>query len=82
MWVSIRMYDFTAEPKMRDKTPNVNPKESYKKAAIYHKAYSVDFKGEANIVSKTAKGWNKDHDQDDSDDAVYKAYAFPVRVFK
>ncbi len=82
MWVSIRMYDITAEPKMRDKTPNVNPKESYKKAAIYHKAYSVDFKGEANIVSKTAKGWNQNHDQDDSDTAVYKAYAFPVRVFK
>ena len=83
MWVSIRMYDFTAEPKMRDKTPNVNPKESYKKAAIYHKAYSVDFKGEANIVSKTAKGWDKDHDEtDDYSKAVYKAYSFPVRVFK
>lgn len=82
MWVTIRMYDITAEPKMRDKTPRVNPKESYDKAAIYTKAYAVDFKGEVNIVTKTAKGWNKDHDKDDSDGAVYKSYAFPVRVFK
>lgn len=82
MWVTIRMYDITAEPKMRDKTPRVNPKDSYEQAAIYTKAYAVDFKGEVTIVSKTAKGWNKDHDKDDSDGAVYKSYAFPVRVFK
>lgn len=82
MWVTIRMYDITAEPKMRDKTPRVNPKESYDKAAIYTKAYAVDFKGEVNIVTKTAKAWDKDNKATSSDDAPHKSYAFPVRVFK
>lgn len=81
-WVRIRMYDITAEPKMRDKTPCVNPKNSYKKAAIYHNAYAVDFNGEVYIVSKTAKAWDKDNKPTSSDDAPHKSYAFPVRVFK
>ncbi len=82
MWVTIRMYDITAEPKMRDKTPRVNPKNSYEKAAIYTKAYAVDFKGEVNIVTKTNKAWDKDNNPTSSDDAPHKSYAFPVRVFK
>ncbi len=82
MWVTIRMYDITAEPKMRDKTPRVNPKESYDKAAIYTRAYAIDFKGEVNIVRKTAKAWDKDNNPTSDNDAPHKSYAFPVRVFK
>ena len=81
-WVRIRMYDITAEPKMRDKTPCVNPKNSYKKAAIYHNAYAVDFQGEVIIVSKTNKAWDKDNNPISDNDAPIKSYAFPVRVFK
>ncbi len=82
MWVTIRMYDITAEPKMRTKITRVNPKKSYDEAAIYTKAYAVDFKGEVIIVSKTAKAWDKDNKPTSSDDAPHKSYAFPVRVFK
>lgn len=84
MWVTIRMYDITAEPKMRDKTPRVNPKNSYEKAAIYTKAYAVDFKGEVNLVKKTNKAWEYDEDRTPTSrvDAPIKSYAFPVRVFK
>lgn len=84
MWVTIRMYDITAEPKMRTRTPRVNPKESYKKAAIYTRAYAVDFKGEVNIVRKTNKAWEYDKDRTPAsrEDAPIKSYAFPVRVFK
>ena len=82
MWVTIRMYDITAEPKMRTRTPRVNPKESYKKAAIYTKAYAVDFKGEVNLVTKTNKAWDKDNNPISDNDAPIKSYAFPVRVFK
>ena len=82
MWVTIRMYDITAEPKMRTRTPRVNPKESYKKAAIYTKAYAVDFQGEVNLVTKTNKAWDKDNKPTSDNDAPKKSYAFPVRVFK
>ncbi|EID85748.1 hypothetical protein MSI_05670 [Treponema sp. JC4] len=73
MWVSLRMYDITAEPKMRDKIAHVNPKESYEKASIYNRAYALDFKGEVNLVNKSKSEWEDGHT---------KSYAFPVRAFK
>ena len=83
MWVSLRMFDITAqEQKMRDKTPHVNPKDSYKKAAAYHKVFAYDFEGKENLVKKNTKGFDKDKDPDDDDDAVYQCYAYPIREFK
>ncbi len=82
MWVSMRMFDITAEQKFRDKTPHVNPKDTYKKAAVYWRAYAYDFAGGENTIKKTASGFNKDKDSDDSSTAPYQCYAYPVRVFK
>ena len=82
MWVRIRLYDITAEQKLRDKTPYVNPKKDYEHAAIYWRCVAYDLAGNRNFVKKHAKGFNSDGDKDDSDDAIKKCYAFPMRVFK
>ena len=82
MWVSLRLYDITAEQKLRDKTPLVNPKDDYEHAAIYWRACAYDLSGNETFVKKHAKGFDEDSNIDNDDDAIKKCYAFPVRVFK
>ena len=82
MWVSLRLYDITAEQKHRDKTPLVNPKDDYEHAAIYWRACAYDLSGNETFVKKHAKGFDEDSNIDNDDDAIKKCYAFPVRVFK
>lgn len=80
-WVTLRLYDITAELTLRDKTPYVNPLGTYKKAAIYTKCYAYDFSGKENVVKKNIMGYDQDKKDHEYDDAVYKTYAYPVRVF-